>query len=255
MPVKRLVPQPLRFRLWQIQNAIAVRVRRLGPSHPTFFERSRARWEVKRRHSRSAAGLDRLPPPLVINLAARTDRLEAVTAELQRIGVETFERVDAVAHRRPKIGCSLSHIACVVRLLSEPWEAVLICEDDASFTASRAEIDVLVDSFLDDDRADVACLAYFTRKSTGHDRLYRRATATQTRSCYVVKRDVAEELIAIWREGIDGLERGGDPHVFAGDRIWWRLQRDRVFVVPMNRVARQAPGYSDIEQRVVAYTY
>ncbi|WP_165498218.1 glycosyltransferase family 25 protein [Siculibacillus lacustris] len=92
------------------------------------------------------------PPPLpiyVINLAARTDRLAHMEAELGRLGL-AFERIDAVdaaaiaragianRHLAPgALGCTLSHQESHRRFLASgaPWAVVL--EDDV-FLADAA---------------------------------------------------------------------------------------------------------------------
>src|SRR5439155_15215849 len=103
--------------------------------------------------------------------------------------------------------------------------------------------------------ADVACLAYFVRRSRPHTRLFLRATSVQTASCYIVKRGVAAQLLAVWEDGIEHLTAGETPHRYACDRSWIPLQESRVFLVPMIRGARQRGDYSDIERRRVAYTH
>jgi hypothetical protein len=247
------------LRLWKLRNAVTPYSRALRRAQPTRLERAHARRAVARASARlrtaeRAVGLERLDATLVINLAARTDRLSAVEGEFGRIGAG-FERFDAYTEETPRLGCTRSHLGCVERMLDQGWAATMICEDDVQFTALREEIDVLVDAFLDDEQAEVLSLAYFVWQSAPHDRLFRRGTAVSTLACYVVKASIAEDLAAIWRLALTELRRGENPHYVMCDRIWMRLQPDHVFLVPMNRAARQASGYSDIEQRVVAYTH
>jgi hypothetical protein len=131
----------------------------------------------------------------------------------------------------------------------------MICEDDAEVLLAREELDALVEAFLDDPAAEVACLAYFLHRSEPHDELFLRGTAVQTASCYVVKPSIAGDLAALWREGVEQLRAGADPHRAAADRIWFRLQERRVFVVPMRRAAQQTSGYSDLESRPVTRSH
>ena len=47
------------------------------------------------------------------------------------------------------------------------------------------------------------------------------------------------------------MSNGGDPLLYYGDIVWQRLQRSRVFLVPIEQIAYQEPGYSDLERRFV----
>ena len=199
--------------------------------------------------------LERLGSVMLINLESRPDRLEQATAEMQRLGIHQAERFDAIPSANGALGCALSHAECLRRLLAKDWDAMMVCEDDVEFLVERSHLDALVDAFLDDAAADVACLAYFVRRSRPHSRLFLRGMNVQTASCYVVKRRVAEELLSAWDDGIEQLAAGGTPHRHACDRSWIPLQESRVFLVPMIRAARQRSGYSDIERRLVAYSH
>jgi GR25 family glycosyltransferase involved in LPS biosynthesis len=192
---------------------------------------------------------------MVINLAARTDRLTAFAQEMEKLGIEDAQRFDAVSDENAALGCSLSHVGCIQQMVECGWQSVMVCEDDVGFRVSRRELDVLVDQFLDDADADVACLAYFVRRSRPHNALYLRGTVIQTAACYLVKRRVAEELIDIWLAGIEQLRRGGSRNRYILDKAWVPLQSKRVFLVPVVRAAGQRESYSDLQGRVVSYSH
>ena len=203
---------------------------------------------VPRKRRRQIVGIDRLPAIFVINLARRTDRMRRFDEQIARLGIVNAVRFEAVEHANPILGCALSHIACLRWMLSSGWRWVMVCEDDLRFTVGREALDALVDAFLDDPRAEVACFQYSHRAVERHSLLYLRATATETRACYLVKETIARDLIEVWEHGAAALASGGDRHTFSGDRIWRRLQQDRVFVIPIVRAGRQMPGYSDLWQ-------
>jgi hypothetical protein len=138
-------------------------------------------------------------------------------------------------------------------MLDREWPAMMVCEDDASFLVGRRQLDVLVDRFLEDERAEGACLAFCHQRVRSYDRLFLRALETQTTACYVVKASIAEDLYAALEEGVEQLSRGGDPFLYGCDTVWKGLQPDRVFLVPIRRAAYQRAGYSDIMRRVVDY--
>ena len=46
-----------------------------------------------------------------INLDHRTDRLEHVTKEFEKMGINA-ERISGIQPKSPAIGCTMSHIKC-----------------------------------------------------------------------------------------------------------------------------------------------
>ena len=200
-------------------------------------------------------GIDRLPAILVINLARRVDRMRHFEEEVVRLRINNVTRIEAVEHAIPILGCTRSHVACFRLMLDNGWPCMMVCEDDLRFTVGRDELDALVEAFLDDPTAEVACLAYSHREVERHSLLFLRATATQTAACYIVKATIAQDLLELWEEGAARLAAGADRHTFGVDRIWERLQRSHVFLIPIVRAGRQEPGYSDIWQQYVEPIY
>lgn len=198
-------------------------------------------------------GVERLDRVLVLNLDDRADRLRSFTEGARRLGLHAA-RFPAIQDEVGIIGCTLSHIAMLRTMITEGWQAVMICEDDAVFRVSRDKLDVLVDAFLDDDGAEVACLAYHLQCAPApRSLLYFRARNTRTTACYLVKRSIVADLLAVLEEGVPELRRGGDRMIYGVDMIWKRLQGQRVFLVPTVRAVVQADGWSDIENRHVSY--
>ncbi len=183
---------------------------------------------------------------VVINLDTRKDRFARVTKEMDRLGI-TARRFEAIREGEGILGCTLSHAACVRMMIEEGWNHVLICEDDLSFRVSRRQLDALIESFLGDRSAEVACFAFHLQSPpTPRNLLFFRTRDTQTTACYLVKRSIAPDLLATFEAGVDGLRRGGHRAEYGVDMVWKRLQTERVFVVPTIRVATQVPGYSDV---------
>jgi glycosyl transferase family 25 len=253
----RRVPQRYRLRLWLLRDYLRPESYRRRRAQPSVARRLAARAVIARRRRLLVrpAGVDRLSAVRVINLDSRPDRLASFEAEMARLGIERVERFEAITRDNGALGCSLSHRECLTQMLERGWESVMVCEDDARFLVDRGGLDVLVDDFLDDPSAEVACLAYFVWESRPHDALYLRGFRVQTTACYVIKASIGEELLGAWQEGIEGLKRGESPKQYGCDRIWMPLQRRRIFVVPAIRAAYQEPGYSDVEGRVVGYTH
>jgi GR25 family glycosyltransferase involved in LPS biosynthesis len=140
------------------------------------------------------------------------------------------------------------------QMVANDWKAVMVCEDDAVFRASRRELDTLVSAFLADEDAEVACLAFYKVSPPNlRSPLFIRAFDTQTTACYVVKRSIAADLLTVFEKGAEALTAGGNRKAHGVDMIWKQLQGHRVFVVPTFHAVVQAPGWSDVEQSYVDY--
>ena len=190
---------------------------------------------------------------VVINLAHRHDRLSDFSDEMRRLRIDNVRRFEAIGHADGMIGCTRSHVACVQMMIDNGWNTAMFCEDDARFTASRDELDILTNAFLDDPAAEVACFAYNHSASTAHSSLFLRALNSANSACYLVKASIAADLVAARQTGIEELERGGERIHFGNDRAWLPLQRERVFLIPIRRAVVQAASYSDIERQFVNY--
>jgi glycosyl transferase family 25 len=256
----RRIPQRYRLRLWLLRDYVRPESFRRRRAQPSPARRLVAKAVIARRkrllgRSDGPVGVERLSAVRVINLESRPDRLSSFEAEMERLRIDRVDRFEAVANENGALGCALSHRECLTQMQENGWDCVMVCEDDARFLVDRGGLDVLVDEFLDDPAAEVACLAYFVWESEPHGALYLRGLRVQTTACYVIKSSIADELLEAWQEGIDGLVDGGSPKQYGCDRVWMPLQRRRIFVAPAVRAAYQEPGYSDVEGRVVGYTH
>ena len=115
---------------------------------------------LRLRRKKSPKGIDRLDRVIVINLATRADRLSEFAREMEKLRFTNYSRFEAIADDLGILGCTKSHAQCLRQMLERSDRCMMICEDDVRFLVSRGQLDVLVDAFLDDPRAEVACLAY-----------------------------------------------------------------------------------------------
>jgi hypothetical protein len=205
----------------------------------------------RRRAGGRRVGVDRLQQILVINLERRPERLAGFMTEMDRLGIDNATRFDAIADQSGIRGCTLSHAAVMERMTERGWDCIMVCEDDARFAVNREQLDVLIEAFLADASAEIACLAYWHREVERHSSLYLRTTKSFTTACYLVKSSIAADLQTVWEEAAQRLLNGGDREVYGLDHIWNGLQRQRVFLIPIVRAVRQEAGYSDIWEEYV----
>ena len=100
---------------------------------------------------------------------------------------------------------------------------------------------------------DVLCLAYNKRNGINISTRLEFTSDTQTTACYILKPHMITEMIEMANESITMLESGQENKRAAIDVIWKKLQKKYVFVVPIQRVARQSASYSDIEKAHTDY--
>ena len=82
----------------------------------------------------------------VINLDHRTDRLEHVTKEFEKMGINA-ERISGIQPKSPAIGCTMSHIKCLELAKTRNYKQVFISEDDITAgltTMPLAEPDLFI---------------------------------------------------------------------------------------------------------------
>jgi hypothetical protein len=209
--------------------------------------------------ARVGAGLLSSVDVVVINLDNRSDRLSDFSAEMKRLGVTDWRRVPATngaqffphlpAFFAGSIGCTLSHINALASVDWQNCVAAMICEDDAEFLVSRAEIEELLENFLGDDRLDVLALYGRARgASTPISTHLRIVMGLVGRVCYVVKPHMALPLAQRFETGIPLLK--GGRRRGKGDQMWRKLQRRGYFFAsPRFPAVRNRAGYSDIEGR------
>jgi GR25 family glycosyltransferase involved in LPS biosynthesis len=195
----------------------------------------------------------------IISLTSRPDRLRNVQQQLQMMGLHRWEVIPAIAHPCGGLGCSLSHILATERCAQSGHQLCLIVEDDfelvGNFTTQMEEMickglnvssewDVLLPS------SNVLLFEKSPKYS-----YVRRVLNAQTTSSYIVHSLYSHTLRHRFTQGAAALNaykcKTRSEHSI--DIHWKSLQRiDRWFVFEP-RIGRQAPSYSDIEKRNVAY--
>ena len=192
---------------------------------------------------------------LFINLASRNDRLEHVTSEFNKMGINA-ERVDAIKMASGAIGCTLSHIKCLEIAKDRQYEQVFICEDDITF--------------LDPDLLTQNITKFYENKTINWDVIIVsgnngppfqtindycvRVLNCQAATGYIVKRQMYDAMLTNFKAGLAQLIK--DPtnkRMFAVDMYWKGLQMQYYWymIIPLTTV--QYENYSDIEQKEVNY--
>lgn len=185
-----------------------------------------------------------IKPYMYINLARRADRREAVEREFQKLGVMPM-RINAIEHKEGWRGCVQSHIAALeAAKATRQGEYAMICEDDVVFDKSHVELMKLMRVAYEADRNLNVVMFTCTPISISKpvNGISKVGTALEG-ACYVVRKSYIPTLIAAIRPANRPL-----------DQMWNTLQSDGWYC--MNPpVAHQRPGFSDIENKEVDYSY
>jgi len=190
-----------------------------------------------------------------INLDHRTDRKLHVETQLAKIGLQGFQRFNAIRMENGAIGCSMSHLKLLQQALKSGLDHVLIVEDDIEFLDPELFRTQLDRFFKEQSLWDVVLFAGNNMppyEKVGDTCV--KVTRCQTTTGYLVNGHYIEKLMNNVKMGLTNLLRDPTNHtVFAIDKHWFALQeKDNWFLItPLTVVQRE--DYSDIEKRVINY--
>jgi GR25 family glycosyltransferase involved in LPS biosynthesis len=193
---------------------------------------------------------------LFINLDHRTDRLEHVTNEFEKMGI-TSERVSGIQPKNPAVGCTMSHIKCIELAKSRNYKQVFICEDDITFTNPEL-FKKQITSFTENDSINWDVLVVSGNVAPPCQKLYEYAARVfycQTTTGYIVKREYYDTLLVNFKEGLTQLLRNpANKFEYAIDKYWLRLQMQSYWYIITPLTVTQYDNYSDIESKPTEYS-
>ena len=189
-----------------------------------------------------------------INLDHRQDRKIEVTDEFNKLGIENYNRFNAIKNTNGALGCALSHKTTLETWSADDSRLLMVCEDDIKFNGSLEELKKLVSEFKHDKNLDILCLSFNHLNEAQYNDYFYLTSDTQTTACYVVKPHMKEILLKSFKLSVKLLEAGIDnQYIVAIDQVWKVLQKKYNFIIPITRFAFQRESFSDIENRTVNY--
>ena len=192
-------------------------------------------------------------PIFVINLSHREKRLNRTIKNLRKIGVTNFERFEAVEDPIGIRGCAKSHLAIWETLHLARIDTALICEDDFKFVGNLRRLREALEESVTMPQVKFVAFAGLVKDDGA--RISRNLKVThdlQAAACYLVKRDVLNELIESNKISIQMLTES-NGRIGSHDKVWKSLQTGQKFAVPIHKACRQYYGYSDIKKEIVFY--
>ena len=191
-----------------------------------------------------------------INLDHRTDRKEHVTGQLANLGLQGFERFNAIKMENGAVGCSMSHLKILQSAVQNNWDHVLIVEDDITFL-DPALFKANFETFLqrNGNNWDVILLAGNNMPPyDAIDDVCIKVKRCQTTTGYLVNGHYIKKLMENVKMGLTQLMYKPASHaMYAIDKFWFVLQAvDKWYlIIPPTVVQRE--DYSDIEKKRINY--
>lgn len=198
--------------------------------------------------------MDRINKFIYLNLKKRSDRKEHILKQLKsyKIDDSKIERFEAIENEKGALGCAYSHLAIAEKFRDEAGinDVWCILEDDHYFTHSKEITDEYINEFLDNKNFDVflGCTAKLFGNPVEGGKFLRAYRSNMT-SFFIVKRNVADALVASHKQSVRSLrmnskkKKDGIPI----DVMWHNLMKTFFFVTSYCKVlGGQLDGYSDI---------
>lgn len=189
---------------------------------------------------------------IYINLDHRKDRNSEIIKELNKIGINKYKRIAGVNHVNGALGCAMAH-KNALNYGKDLNKNLVIIEDDAEFLIDKKNFIFLINKFLNNKSYDVMALGNNPIFKIKINSFFSISTSIHSTSCYVVRRNIINDLINIYSQSIKELENGNDKEISAIDVIWQNYQKKSVFIIPNRKIVLQRASYSDIEKTFVNY--
>jgi len=178
-----------------------------------------------------------------------------VETQLAKIGLQGFQRFNAIKMENGAVGCSMSHLKLLQQALKDKLDHVLIVEDDIEFLDPDLFRTQLNRFLKEQSLWDVVLFAGNNMPPYEKmDDTCIKVSHCQTTTGYLVNGHYIEKLMNNVKMGLTNLLRNPNNHlVFAIDMYWISLQKsDQWFLItPLTVVQRD--DYSDIEKKIVHY--
>lgn len=197
-----------------------------------------------------------------INLEERKDRVEHFEKLKNKyVFFKDVERFDAIRNKNGAIGCGLSHIKVLTKLLEYQDDYMMVIEDDLCILNDNNynEFVQYFQNIRNEKDWDIIVLTprgdkkNIQNSSNMNNNNFFEIVNNQTTTGYIIKKSFIPKLIENLKKSIEGLLKNLDPNTYAIDQYWKRIQNDSHFYYFNKIFAGQLIGYSNIEKRNVNY--
>jgi GR25 family glycosyltransferase involved in LPS biosynthesis len=205
--------------------------------------------------------MDKIDKVFYINLEKRIDRRVEIEDELvNNFKYTRAERFVGILYKPGCYGCIMSHICLLRKMIVNNWDTMMVFEDDVKLLTDRANIDLHINMFLNDDQLDILCIGNSCGDNKPYNELMNRCFNTQTTSCYIIKKKFVKSLLeCLFIDNAESMtypEDSNDLYLHTKQYIdvaWFPLQKIHYFMMPKIRQVLQRPSYSDIVEKFTDY--
>jgi GR25 family glycosyltransferase involved in LPS biosynthesis len=190
-----------------------------------------------------------------INLDSRPDRKTHIESQLASVGFSAYERFKAIKTSNGAIGCTMSHLKCLMEAREKGLSHLLVCEDDTTFLQPEV-FKRQLNAFLQKQHPwDVVLIAGNNVLPYQHvDETCIKVSHCQTTTCYLVQGHYFTTLIDNINSGLRLLmQNPANRFYYAIDKYWLQLQKQDKWYLIIPLTVIQQEGYSDIEHKVMNY--
>ncbi len=182
---------------------------------------------------------------LYINLDHRVDRRNASITQFQSLGIPCGKvvRIEAIKAEKPARGCTLSHRNAVSFAMIHDCKRVMICEDDFSIL-SLEKFHTAMNSVISPNMLMVGMTPIKLTPFVGSVVHVQQALGLGS---YIIPAEYYVKMLTIFEEAL----AANQPH----DLITQRYQASDQWLGFYPAIARQSPGFSDIENRHTDYGF
>ena len=193
---------------------------------------------------------------LYINMDNRTDRLQIIEAEFERIGIKSniCTRFPACSYKGcPNSGCLLSHANALEMAYTMGYENVLILEDDFIFIEDINKINHDISEFFKmvengfewDVLMFTTCAAEVSEYTNN---IVSRVSSSGNGAGYLVNRNMMLVISELFKSNVDNLYNTKQHWIYQNDILWKRLMPETHWYMFNQYLGYQKGGYSDLSQ-------
>lgn len=177
-----------------------------------------------------------------INLDHRTDKKEYMERQLEALGLP-FERFPAVNQVHNGVGCTKSHLEIYKIAKARGYKAILILEDDFTFSVSKEEYETsltqLFESAPEFDVCFVSNTTIYEDAEIPGCAFLKRALDVHGSEGYITQSHYFDRLIGIYESAAELLEQTGMHWLYTMDRAWVPFLKQDNWFRFINRLGRQ----------------
>jgi len=206
--------------------------------------------------------MDQIDVFYIINLKKRTDRLEQIVGELDKMEIphKKIIRIEAIEEKIGVLGCSKSHALAVEHFISTGKNRCMIFEDDFEFTESRLKVSEILWGIFNStfhSKLIIDCLMLSgvgncVSPNENTNTIASKVYFASSPSCYIITKEYAPCLLNNLKEGAAKQEKwinafGESENIFNLDIYWVFEQMNNSYYITEPKLGRQRDSPSDIK--------